>query len=88
MVGVINPVIKHKSGQAMQNSINIIQFELLCRSSYIGISWRPPSLSELTLMLSNMGLTHLGSEASNYYFNSSFLSTYPLSWIFNAGNNK
>ena len=29
--------------------------------------WRPSSLSELTPMLFNMGLTHLGSEASNYY---------------------
>ena len=28
--------------------------------------WRPPSLSELTSMISNMGLTHLGSEASKY----------------------
>ena len=33
----------------MQNTINI---------------WRPPSLSELTPMISNKGLTHLGSEAS------------------------
>ena len=28
--------------------------------------WRPPSLSELTPMLFNMGLTHLGSETSIY----------------------
>ena len=27
--------------------------------------WRFPSLSELTPMVFNMGLTHLGSEASN-----------------------
>ena len=26
--------------------------------------WRPPSLNELTPMIINMGLTHLGSEAS------------------------
>ena len=26
--------------------------------------WRPPTLSELTPMMFNMGLTHLGSEAS------------------------
>ena len=26
--------------------------------------WRPPSLSELTQLIFNMGLTHLGSEAS------------------------
>ena len=26
--------------------------------------WRPPSLSESTPMISNIGLTHLGSEAS------------------------
>ena len=32
-------------------------------SDYI---WRPPSLGELTLMIFNMGLTHLGSEASIY----------------------
>ena len=28
--------------------------------------WRLPSLSELTHMIFNMGLTHLGSEASIY----------------------
>ena len=28
--------------------------------------WRPPSLSELIQMISNTGLTHLGSEASIY----------------------
>ena len=28
------------------------------------IKWRPPSLSELTPMVFNMGLTHFGSEAS------------------------
>ena len=28
-------------------------------------NWRPPSLSELTAMIFNTGLTHLGSEASN-----------------------
>ena len=29
--------------------------------------WRPPSLSELTPMIFDMGLTHLGSEASIYH---------------------
>ena len=28
--------------------------------------WMPPSLSELTPMVFNTGLTHLGSEASIY----------------------
>ena len=28
--------------------------------------WRPPRLSELTPMIFNTGLTHLGSEASIY----------------------
>ena len=28
--------------------------------------WRPPSLSELTSIIFNMELIHLGSEASNY----------------------
>ena len=32
--------------------------------SYFDI-WRPPSLNELTPMISNTGLTHLGLEASN-----------------------
>ena len=32
----------------------------------IMIIWRPPSLSELTPMVYNTGLTHLGSEASIY----------------------
>ena len=31
-------------------------------------NWRPPRLSELTPMISNTGLTHLGSEASNYIY--------------------
>ena len=36
-----------------------------CPNSCIKFNiWRPPSLSELTPMISNMGLTHLGSEAS------------------------
>ena len=30
-------------------------------------NWRPPSLSELTPVIPNMKLTHLGTEASNYY---------------------
>ena len=34
--------------------------------------WKPPSLSELTPMIFNKGVTHLGSEASiymnNFYF--------------------
>ena len=34
---------------------------------YIFVKWRPPSLSELTLMLFNTGLTHLGSEVSICY---------------------
>ena len=29
------------------------------------LNWRPPSLSELTPMVFNTGLTQLGSEASN-----------------------
>ena len=28
------------------------------------VKWKPPSLSELTLMILDMGLTHLGSEAT------------------------
>ena len=31
----------------------------------IKLNWRPPTLSELTLMIFIKGLTHLGSEASN-----------------------
>ena len=30
--------------------------------------WSPPSRSELTPMIFNMGLTHLGSKTSNSYF--------------------
>ena len=33
-------------------------------NKYCYLNWRPPSLSELTPMLFNTGLTHLGSEAS------------------------
>ena len=37
---------------------------LFIMNDHSGIMWRPPSLSELTPMILNMGLTHLGSEAS------------------------
>ena len=30
------------------------------------INWRPPRLSELTPIIFNIELAHLGSEASNY----------------------
>ena len=30
------------------------------------LNWRPPSLSVLIPMLSNIGLIHLGSDAFNY----------------------
>ena len=30
----------------------------------LNITWRPPSLSELTSMVFNTGLTHLASDAS------------------------
>ena len=33
---------------------------------YYKVNWRPPSLSDLIPMVFNTGLTHLGSEASNY----------------------
>ena len=33
---------------------------------YKCLIWRPPSLSELTPMIFNMGLTHSGSESSIY----------------------
>ena len=36
--------------------------------------WRPPSLSELTQMLFNTGLTHLGSEVSMYLLGIGYLS--------------
>ena len=44
--------------------IFVVIFVLLVFSYF---KWMPPSLSELTTMIFNMGLTHLGSEASNIY---------------------
>ena len=38
---------------------------LICQFTSIK-DWRHPSLSELPPMVFNMGLTHLGSEASNF----------------------
>ena len=32
----------------------------------VNLNWRPPSLSELTPMIFNMGLAHLGSQVFNY----------------------
>ena len=55
---------------------NYIQYFLFCNtvlakiwrlpslSELTPIIWRPSSLSELTPIIFNMGLTHLGSEAS------------------------
>ena len=40
-------------------------YDTLRKRSYC-INWRSPSLSELTPMIFNTGLTHLDSEASNY----------------------
>ena len=37
----------------------------LSLSDILYITWRPPSLSELTLMMFNMELIHFGSEDSN-----------------------
>ena len=43
-------------------------FKVKVQQNYIScnlnVKWRPPSLSELTSMVFNMRLTHLGSEAS------------------------
>ena len=36
-------------------------------SDMIGYKWRPPSLSVLTPMIFNTGLTHLGSETSRFF---------------------
>ena len=44
------------------------------------MNWRPPSQSELTPMLFNTGLTHLGLEASNY--SSVLLITFEIGFNF------
>ena len=43
-----------------------LQFNLTVIEIHLNINyiWRPSSLSELTPIMFNMGLTHLGSEAS------------------------
>ena len=46
-----------------------IIFKLLSGKKHQIQNWRPLSLSELTPMLFNTGLTYLGSEASNLKFN-------------------
>ena len=43
--------------------------------------WRPPSLSKLTTMVFNTGLTHLGSEASKSL---SIMSIPTTLWIMNT----
>ena len=45
--------------------MNIICYKVN-RIMYLHTIWRPPSLSELTPYLIQLGLTHLGSEASIY----------------------
>ena len=42
---------------------------------YFYFNWRPPSLSELTLVIFDMELTHLGSEASNFQIRPQVQST-------------
>ena len=58
---------------------------------FIMIKWRPPSLSELTPMLFNTGLTHFSSEASKCLevytlieVSKVFLilQAYSISWLF------
>ena len=61
---------------------------------YIYIIWRTLSQSELTPMISNMGLTYLDSEASNYFSyklnnkNELFKNKYSLNLFFITLGNK
>ena len=45
--------------------MKVIIFNYKPTAAVIYIIWRPPSLSGLTPMIFNMGLTHLASEGSN-----------------------
>ena len=55
---------------------DLILILLLC-TKYSN-KWRPSSLNELTPMICNKGLTHLGSEASKYYDIISVFTSYIL----------
>ena len=44
--------------------LHLIIFTVFVVEIITGIKWRPPRLSELTPIISNMELTHLGLEAS------------------------
>ena len=44
-----------------------VKIRLIIVNTALGLKWRPSNLSELTSMVFNMELTHLGSEASKYY---------------------
>ena len=50
---------------ALKNKFCDIHFHISIVMLTLSDIWRPPNLSELTPILFNMGLTHLGLEASN-----------------------
>ena len=51
-----------KQGKFIQFLVKVYTLKIGCLNV-----WRLPSLSELTQMIFNMGLTHLGTEASKCY---------------------
>ena len=61
-----NYISKTKRIMELMVVLNLTIIDKLQRLDYY--IWRPPSLSELTPMIFDMGLTHFGSEASFYVF--------------------
>ena len=61
------------SSQSNVRTINSVMIQLLSanavniRGNLLNIIWRPPSQSELTTMIFDMGLTHIGSEAPIWF---------------------
>ena len=46
--------------------LKIVNF-LLILNTFVKYIWRPPSLSKLTPMIFESGLTHIGSDASIFF---------------------
>ena len=47
-------------------SLISLSYKVFLRNGFLEDKWRPPSLSELTPIIFNMELTHLGTEASKW----------------------
>ena len=89
---IIAPTKRHNHFESVQ--LSSLKFQWLCHSSlqashfhiqYHKINWRPPSQSELTTTMFNIGLTHLSARRPPIIEPKCFLNNFYLKirvWIF------